>query len=251
MVQNKTPRPATAEQTATDRVTAFLADRIINGTYRPGQPLSEMSVVHSVGASRTPVREALRRLERDGLVRMSAHGGAYVADFSDGDVREIYLCRENLEGLAARLAAENMTAEALAKLRALVNEMARAAGKRDRTEFFRVNVAFGRVKLATGGNEVLNGLIESLGLRVLRLRHLSMGLPGRMEASLALHRALVDAFARHDKAAAERINRELIGGACKAILDYHFGMADDLDRAYLREVATTGVMRRSLQEGAE
>ncbi len=209
-----------------DQVHDWLSAQITNGALRPGTPLNELSIVEQVGASRTPVREAIRRLQHDGLVRIVRGRGAFVADVTEREVREIYLCRMYLEGLSARLAAEQMTPEALHEFRALLAEMESAVERDDLGSFFRANVAFTRRKGELADNGTLAMLLESLGLRVMRLRYLSMGLPSRMATSFRLHREIVEAFERRDGDAAERLDRELIEGAGQAILRYHFGVTE-------------------------
>ena len=218
------PRSAAASPSLVDEVFNWVASRIMSGTLRPGEALSELAIVEHVGASRTPVREALRRLERDGLVKVVQGRGAFVADVTEREVRDIYLCREYLSGLSARLAAQNVTDEQLAQFRAYVAEMATAVKNADLPAFFRCNVKFSRLMNESANNPTLSGLLASLGLRVMRLRYLSMGLPTRMETSLGKHQEVVAAFERHDGEAAERVVRELINGAGLAILRYHFGL---------------------------
>jgi DNA-binding GntR family transcriptional regulator len=207
-----------------DHVYSWLASRILSGTIRPGVALSELAIVEQVGASRTPVREALRRLERDGLVKLAQGRGAVVADVTEREVRDIYLCREYLSGLTARLTAEKVTPEQLARFGTLLEGMALAVADADLPRFFRYNVNFGRLMNECADNPTLTDLSGSLGMRVMRLRYLSMGLPTRMETSLRLHQERVAAFERGDGDRAEAITRQLIRGAGVAILRYHFGV---------------------------
>jgi DNA-binding GntR family transcriptional regulator len=207
----------------------------MSGAFRAGEALSELAIVEQVGVSRTPVREALRRLERDGLVKIVQGRGAFVADVTEREVRDIYLCREYLTGLAARLTAENLQPHHLAQFQAFVAEMAEAVKDADLPRFFRFNVKFGRLMNEVADNPTLSALSGSLGLRVMRLRYLSMGLPMRMETSLREHQEIVAAFERRDPVAAELHLRELIRGACLAILRYHFGLNEQGRRVDLTE----------------
>jgi DNA-binding GntR family transcriptional regulator len=219
----RTGRSETSASLA-DHVYSWLASRILSGTFRPGVALSELAIVEQVGASRTPVREALRRLERDGLVKLAQGRGAVVADVTEREVRDIYLCREYLSGLTARLTAERITSDQLARFRTLLDGMAHAVADADLPHFFRFNVNFGRLMNECADNATLTDLSGSLGMRVMRLRYLSMGLPTRMETSLRLHQERVAAFQRGDGDLAEAITRQLIRGAGVAILRYHFGV---------------------------
>ena len=86
---------------------------ILNGKYKRGEELVESSIGKELGISRTPVREAIRQLELEGLVQLVPNKGAFVTGISEKDVRDIYLIRARLEGLAARMAAKNITPELL------------------------------------------------------------------------------------------------------------------------------------------
>ncbi len=210
-----------------DRVVDWVAAGIINGTLVPGTPLSELGLAAQVGTSRTPVREALRRLHHDGLVSVQAGRGSFVADVRQQEVTEIYECREALEGQTARLAAQRMSPKALVEFRSLVSALEAAVQRRDRDEAFTVIRQLGLLKHDVAGNAILKRLADSLGLRVVRLRYLVMSIEGRMEGTLRLHRALAKAFEEGDADAAERINREMMRRSRRAILMHYFGVRDD------------------------
>ena len=89
---------------------------ILEGQVAPGKKLKEGDLAEALGISRTPVREAINRLEKEGLVEIFPQRGAFVVEFTEKDVFELFLIRENLEGLAARLAAEKISESSLAKL---------------------------------------------------------------------------------------------------------------------------------------
>ncbi|TCP49946.1 DNA-binding GntR family transcriptional regulator [Tamaricihabitans halophyticus] len=85
-----------------------LRARILSGSYEPGDPIPERAIAEELDVSRVPVREALRQLERDGLVSIIAQRGAYVRQFSAENMQSLYQAREALEGMAARLTAERV-----------------------------------------------------------------------------------------------------------------------------------------------
>ena len=89
---------------------------ILEGRIPPGAKLNEGELARALGISRTPIREAINRLEKEGLVEIFPQRGAFVVQFTEKDVYELFLIRENLEGLASRLAAEKVTPASLAKL---------------------------------------------------------------------------------------------------------------------------------------
>lgn len=216
-----------------DRVVEWLTERIVDGTMRPLEPLNEAAIVAELGVSRTPVREALVRLRHEGLVSTVA-GRPVVADLSEREVREIYLVRSALSGVMARLVGERARAEDFAVLRRHADGMSEAARTSNLPAFFTSNVEFHRRQSLIADNATIGQLIASLGLRVLRLRYLSMGLPGRMEESSRLHQELVDAWEQRDLARAEQISRAIIDGACDAILYFHFGVRARRDLEALR-----------------
>jgi DNA-binding GntR family transcriptional regulator len=219
----------------TERAYQAISRAIANLELKPGEALKQDRLAKWLSISRTPVREALRRLERDGLVKIVQGRGAFVADVTEREVRDIYLCREYLTGLAARLTAENLQPHHLAQFQSFVAEMAEAVQDADLPRFFRFNVKFGRLMNEVADNPTLSALSGSLGLRVMRLRYLSMGLPTRMETSLRKHQEIVAAFERRDPVAAELHLREVIRGACLAILRYHFGLNEQGRRVDLTE----------------
>src|SRR5512139_3162319 len=89
---------------------------ILEGQVGPGKKLNEGELAKALGISRTPIREAINRLEKEGLVEIFPQRGAFVVQFTEEDVYELFLIRENLEGLAARLATGKITPASLAKL---------------------------------------------------------------------------------------------------------------------------------------
>lgn len=102
-----------------DQVLNVLRERIISGKYLPGHPLSERAIAEEMGVSRLPVREALSKLNGSGLVEIFPNRGAEVRRISASNMESLYRVREALEGMAARLAAERMPSNTLAKNKAL------------------------------------------------------------------------------------------------------------------------------------
>lgn len=107
-----------------------LRAQIIEGVHPPGARVTEQEVAISAGVSRTPVREALRRLEAEGLLRFVPHQGAFVASWTDQDAEDIFELRAMLESYAARLAANKATAEDVGHLRQLAENQCREAAER-------------------------------------------------------------------------------------------------------------------------
>ena len=115
---------------AAQRAYDTLRAEIIGGVHPPGARVTEQEVAASAGVSRTPVREALRRLESEGLLRFVPHQGAFVTSWSDQDAEDIFDLRAMLESYAARLAAAKASSEDVGRLRDLAEEQCREAAER-------------------------------------------------------------------------------------------------------------------------
>jgi DNA-binding GntR family transcriptional regulator len=115
---------------AAERAYNTLRVGIIEGIYAPGARVTEQEVAATAGVSRTPVREALRRLEAEGLLRFVPHQGAFVTSWSDQDAEEIFELRAMLEGYGARLAAAKATNEDARQLRSLAEAQSKEAVER-------------------------------------------------------------------------------------------------------------------------
>lgn len=115
---------------AAQRAYNTLRAEIIEGTRPPGARITEQEVAVAAGVSRTPVREALRRLEAEGLLRIVPHRGAFVSSWSEQDAIDIFELRAMLEGFGARLAASKASVEETRELRRLAEEQCREAARR-------------------------------------------------------------------------------------------------------------------------
>jgi len=129
-------------ESVTDKVVAALRSRILSGELEPGTRLIESYLAGQFGISRAPLREAFLILEREGLVVSGHKEGTFVAKVSEDDLREIYLVRSVLEGLAMRLAAERMTKERLGRLARTVERMQEAASRDDAEQVVELDLEF-------------------------------------------------------------------------------------------------------------
>src|SRR5690606_23078002 len=136
MSEFDTPEASTDARTLADRVFARLQDDIVRGELPPGTKLGETELAARYGVSRGPLREAIRRLESRKLLERIPHVGTRVAVLDASDLAEIYRVREALEGMAARLAAENMTADEIAGLNDLLAQHEQQPGVQDDTAYF-------------------------------------------------------------------------------------------------------------------
>jgi DNA-binding GntR family transcriptional regulator len=199
---------------------------IIEGKLAPGARLSEPELAEAFGTSRTPVREALRILERDNLVELAPRRGARVTAIDASRAMGIYVCRAYLYGLAARITCLRIGREELDELAATVDAMERFTRAGDTESYFRLNVHFHSRVTEIADNPMLSVLIQQLGRATLRLRFIAIMLPGRAEESLAAHQRLLVALGERRASEAERIVRSIIRDSGVSLLRYHYGDAE-------------------------
>lgn len=186
---------------------------ILGDSYRPGEKLSEEDLAATIGVSRTPVREALRRLHAEGLVDWEANRGATVPDWSEQDLDEIFELRVLLEGYGAELAAGRIMPAETARLRELCLEMENHAASQAHDRADRIalcNAEFHTIILQAGRNRRLSALLNSVVQTPLVNRTFRRYDDAAMARSMAHHRELVDAFEAADRAWAGSVMRSHI-----------------------------------------
>jgi DNA-binding GntR family transcriptional regulator len=180
---------------------------IVDLRLEPGAPLREAAIATQLGVSKTPVREALGRLEQEGLVEATSFKGAVVTDYSERDLEEIYELRELLEGAAARAAATDANEETLAALRDVVDRSRTARDAGDLAGLAELLGSFDQIVFEQVANVRIRSLIETLRAHLTRIGKLTEEIPGRVAASVEEHAAIVEAIARGDADGAERAIR--------------------------------------------
>ena len=184
------------------------------GVLAPGQRVLETEIAERFGMSRTPVREAIRRLQAEGLVTPLPGRGLCVARYDHAEMEELYVTREALEGIAARLAAANAGRPDIALLQRLVTEEAGLpAGA-----LAEHNRRFHRALHQAAHNRYLLRSLSALSDALALLGPTTLEQPGRAGAAQAEHAAIVAAVARRDEAAAEAAARAHIAAAYEARL---------------------------------
>jgi DNA-binding GntR family transcriptional regulator len=196
-----------------------LREAIVDGTFPADSPLTENSLAAHFNVSRTPVREALRRLEQDGLVERGARG-MQVRGRSPEEILEIYEVRIVLEGAAARAAADRHTDLDLLKLDQVHSTML-AASTDDPERLATANRRFHEAIWATSHNATLVDLLDRLHAHLTRYRETTLTHPGRLETALAEHRELIAAIKAGDRDRAGRIAEEHMTGARNARLQMY------------------------------
>ena len=192
-------RAPLAERALYEQVAEALRARILAHTLAPGSWIDEQALAAQYGISRTPLREALKVLASEGLVTMKLRRGAYVTEVTERDLDEVYHLLALLESDAAVAVAQSASDAQITELLALHEELEAQVGDRDR--FFAANERFHMRLLEIADNRWRNQLVADLR-KVMKLnRHNSLLKQGRIEDSLAEHRAVMAALARRDGAA--------------------------------------------------
>jgi DNA-binding GntR family transcriptional regulator len=195
-----------------EKIRIHLEEQIIAGRLKPRQRLVEEEIAREMSVSRSPVREALRGLEREGLVVLTPGRGACVDD--------VYAVRARLGGLLFSLAARHITGPTIDRLDQLVAEMERVVREGDIQRYFLIDLEFEELVMGACLNRKLVAVWRSLGRSILRFRYFSLYPPGRLATSLQYHHDLVSAFRRRDDATADRLAQQTIASAGRALRDH-------------------------------
>ena len=175
-----------------------LRDAIRKGILKPGERLMEIQLAEELGVSRTPVREAIRKLELEGYVIMMPRRGTYVANLSIRDVNEVFEIRTSLDSLASGLAAERITDDELERLQRLLVIIGGYVEANDMDKIVETDTEFHDLLYQASRNTRLVGIIFNLREQLTRFRTTSMSFPGRLKATLEEHRRIVEAIAQGD-----------------------------------------------------
>ena len=195
-------------------VAELLRQRIFSRELSPGSWIDELRLAEEYGISRTPLREALKVLATEGLVTMKVRRGAYVTEMSDTDLADVYHLLAVLECDAAEVVALNATQAQLKELQNLHEKLEKAT--HDRELFFEINEAFHMRLLAIANNRWRDQIVADLR-KVMKLnRHNSLLKTGRIEESLAEHRAIMAALAARNAAGAAQRMREHFSNGLEA-----------------------------------
>jgi DNA-binding GntR family transcriptional regulator len=204
-----------------DFVTDRIADEIVSGGLPAGSRLTEMALAERLGVSRSPIREALRNLSREGLVDLIPRRGAQVAGVSSADAVRLYECRMLLEPEACRDAVAALTDADILTLQALLGEMRSADAGVGMSQFLAANHGYHRRWLRACANPILRELIELTWLRTERYWRLFKYLPAHyMDGSVAYHQRLHAAITDRDAEGAAETLRELLRFALSQLTAY-------------------------------
>src|SRR6202167_1437478 len=195
-----------------DAVYLQLRDDIISGALPAGAVLREVELVARFGVSKTPLRDALVRLQKDGFVDIPPYRSAVVTGYSETDLREIYKLRELLEGACSRQAALHIGGDALAELAQIVRASEACLSDGEAVPGKEEDLAgliqqFDLALYAQSRNSRIDEMVGNIRGHVQRIGRLTTGIPGRLAKSVAEHQAIYEAIVQRDGTAAENLMR--------------------------------------------
>ncbi|MGV9797127.1 GntR family transcriptional regulator [Mycobacterium sp. NPDC003449] len=206
------------EDSLVGKIAVEVARDIIEERVSPGGDLNSFELAKRFGTSRTPVREALMLLEKQGMVEVPPRRRPKATTFSPRTVREIYELRGELYALVAQHIVAHADESALGQLDRRLAEMVDAGRRGDHDGYFWQVVLFQEQSCVVAANETLKQAIDTLGLRVLHLRHLGMDRGWQIDRSLADHERLVQALHERDTGLAAALNRTMAANALAGLM---------------------------------
>jgi DNA-binding GntR family transcriptional regulator len=201
-----------------DDATQTLRDAILDGRFTAGARLRQTDLADQLAISRTPVREALGRLQHEGLVELLPGGGVRVAVLALEEAAELYDLREVLDGLAARLAAQRAAPASFARLERSLDRMAQCLARNDANQWFGAHVAFHEEIFRATGNARLIALSTMVRLSIQRFHPVLLRTPHRLADADREHRGIHAAIVAGDGERAEQLARAHIVGAKEIVV---------------------------------
>jgi len=194
------------ENSLRGRVFQTMRDNILNGVYQENDELRENTIAAELGVSRTPVREALRQLELEGLVKMIPNKGAFVTGITANDVKDIYAIRSMLEGMCARWATEYITEEQIEDLEEIIllseYHVKKAKGEKSQ-QVTELDGKFHEILYNASNSRILNHVLSDFHKYVRMARKASVANPERAEKSIEEHKHILEALKNRDADQAE------------------------------------------------
>ena len=187
------------------RVFHKIREDILSGKYKENEELKEMTIGDELGVSRTPVREAFRQLELEGLIQIIPNKGAYVTGITIKDVKDIYMIRSKLEGLCARWATENITEEQMEEMEENIYLSEFHASKGHSEQIAELDNRFHEILYEACNSKMLEHQLRDFHEYVLRVRRKTLSQNKRSTASTHEHRMIMEAIKSKNADEAERL----------------------------------------------
>ena len=182
-----------------------IREDILKGRYKENDELREATLGKELGVSRTPVREALRQLELEGLVKIIPNRGAFVTGITEKDVCDIYMIRSVLEGLCVQMAAEHMTKERIDELEEVLVLAEYYLEKGNMEQLTELDGKFHQILYTASGSRILDHVLSDFHKYVQLARRNSVKTESRAQKSLEEHREILEALKENDAEKAERL----------------------------------------------
>lgn len=202
-----------------DVVFNTLRQAILRGELKPGERLMEIQFANKLGVSRTPIREALRKLELEGLVNMVPRKGAEVADITEKSLRDVLEVRKALEELSVQLACEKITEEEIEELKRVAERFKDTLNDQDVTKIAEADVAFHDVIYTATDNQKLILLLNNLREQMYRYRVEYLKKEEAYPQLIAEHEELIDNISKRNKEEATRIMCEHIDNQVATVIN--------------------------------
>ena len=204
-----------------DRVVDAVREAILGGAIAPGTRLSVPELARQLNVSRTPAREALQRLQHEGLVTMTPRRGAEVLGGQPGDLAELFEYREALEGMAARLAATRMTEDEKARLEKSFEAHAAAVGRGDVLDHIEQDREFHQIFIAGARNKRIADELARIRSQLAIITRTMSAAPGALaQPVIDIHRSILEAIKSSDGRAAELAARSHVKGILEFYQDH-------------------------------
>lgn len=203
LFSSKTKQTVNMQETLRERIYQSIRDDITYAKLLPGERLVESGLANQFNVSRSPIRDALRQLEAEGLIKFNQNG-FIVSKLSIKEVEEIYNLRLLLESYAAKLSAEQATKKQITYLRNLHKKLTIAAKNLDLMGWIQNNILFHNFFSENSGNNNLHHLLEILKRRIYRYRYTIVRIPGHFENYLKHHEGILKACERNNGKMAEK-----------------------------------------------
>lgn len=217
--QKSAPNPKIFERRSTyDAVADQLRDLIVQGAIKPGEFIDETALVRQFGVSRTPIREALKVLSFEGLVKIVPNKGSYAATLTGEDARQLIEVLAELEGFAASLACDRATRADILALRRLHEDALYAFESADRLAYSKINLRFHSCIVDGARNAFLTETHQAYTNRLRRARHIANPTQADWQKSMDEHEKIIAAIAEGNQDAARTLIRNHIAGIYPAIL---------------------------------
>ncbi len=182
------------KKTLHEEIANNLREMMMSGELMEGDRIKESELCDMMGISKTPLREALRVLSTERLIRLIPNRGSYVTTPTFEEIKEMFDVMSVLEGVCARTAAEKMRDQDFSKLEKLHQKLEKSFKRKDQKEYIHQNNLYHAFVQKLAGNKTMNQSVNGLRQKILLYRFQTLNLPGRFEQSIEEHRRLLAAF---------------------------------------------------------